>query len=255
MNREEELLKKRFCDLADKADRRNIVTFTEFLNLNELNIFYQTEKELSFVKCSSFGGYENAERQIIAFIPDALSYQEPSCHFPISCIRVQPLHEKYADALTHRDFLGALMNLGIERSVTGDILTDGASAHIFCVERMADFLCRELTQVKHTSVRCTLTPPENVHFTPKVEVITGSVASVRLDSLLSLAFRTSRSSLTGMIEGGKVFVNAKLVTSNGYKVKENDLISARGLGRFRYCGVSSETRKGRLIASIEKYIG
>lgn len=254
MNREEELFQKRLRELADKADRRNIVTCTDFLNLNELNIYHQTAGELSFVKSVPYGGYENAERQIIAFLPDALSYREEAPAYPISCVHVRPLHEKYADKLTHRDFLGAILNLGIERSTVGDILTDGSAGWIFCLDRMADFLCSELSRVKNTAVAARIVAPENIDYQPKYERICGSVASVRLDSLLSLAFRTSRSSMTDMIEGGKVFVNARLITSNGYKLKENDLISARGLGRFRYLGVASETRKGRLIAEIEKYI-
>lgn len=97
-------------------------------------------------------------------------------------------------------------------------------------------------------------PLEKIEYEPKYELLQGSVASVRLDSLLALAFGASRSSLVGLIEGGKVFVNGRLVTSNGCKLKENDVISARGLGRFRYLGVRSSTRKGRLIAEIQKYI-
>ena len=255
MNREEELFRKRLEDLADRAYRRNVTVFTEFLNLNELNIFHQIQKDLSYVRCRSFGGCKSAERQIIAFLPDAPSYtgEDEDPAFPISCLCVRPLHDKYADKLTHRDYLGALLNLGIDRSVLGDILTDGNTARVFCLSRMADFLTGELTRVKHTQVQV-LAETGNIDLEPKYEVVRGSVASVRLDSLLSLAFGASRSSLTGMIEGGKVFVNARLVTSNGYKVKERDLISARGLGRFRYVGVISGTKKGRLIAEIEKYI-
>lgn len=253
MNHEEELFQRRLFDLANIADRRNIVTYTDFLNLNELNIFYQTQKELQFVQCRNFGGYENAERQIVAFIPDALSYRD-DISYPIACIHIRPLHEKYADMLTHRDFLGAILNLGIDRSTIGDILIDQKHAWLFCLDKMADFLCSELCRIKHTQVMAEQMDVENMDYQPKLEHIRGSVASVRLDSLLALAFGSSRSSLVGLIEGGKVFVNARLVTSNGYKLKENDLISARGLGRFRYLGVSSSTRKGRLMAEIEKYV-
>lgn len=251
MNSEEQLLQRRLHDLANRADSRNIPVFTEFLNLNELNIYHQTEKELSFVTCSTFGGYEHAERQIAAFIPDALSWFS----YPIACIRIRPLQEKFADKnLTHRDYLGAVLNLGVERSVIGDILVDDAAAWMFCLDRMADFICRGLTRVKHTSVAADIVEPEKMDYSPKYEHIRGTVASVRLDALLSLAFGASRSSLIGLIEGKKVFVNARLVTSNGYKVKEKDVISVRGLGRFRYLGVSEQTRKGRFFAEIEKYV-
>lgn len=251
MNREEELFQKRLLDLAVRADSRNIVTYTGFLNLNELNIFHSSAKELSFVKRQLFGGYELAERQIAAFVPDALSYDWT---WPISCVKVVPSTPRYAESLSHRDYLGAILNLGIERSKIGDIVTEDTCAFVFCLESMSDFLCRELTRVKHTQVDLFIVEADQMDYRPKYELVKGSVASVRLDSLLSLAFGSSRSRLTELIEGGKVFVNGRLVTSNGYKIKENDIISARGMGRFRYIGNVSATRKGRLFVDLEKYV-
>ena len=80
------------------------------------------------------------------------------------------------------------------------------------------------------------------------------MASVRLDKLLALAFNASRSSLTGLIEGGKVFVNGKLVTSNGYEPKEGDLVSVRGMGRFRFQGTGGQSKKGREYVTLWRYI-
>ena len=88
---------------------------------------------------------------------------------------------------------------------------------------------------------------------PKYEEIKETVASVRLDSLLSLAFSSSRSKLTALIEAGRVYVNGKLITSNGYHVKDNDIISVRQMGRFQYEGVLSETKKGRYYVTIDVY--
>ena len=84
--------------------------------------------------------------------------------------------------------------------------------------------------------------------------ITGTCASVRLDSLISLAFKTSRSSIVHCIEEGLVFVNGKLITSNGYEPKEGDIISVRKKGRFIFDGVSRRTKKGRLGVRILLYI-
>ena len=88
---------------------------------------------------------------------------------------------------------------------------------------------------------------------PSYETIHGTVASLRLDSLLSLAFNSSRSSLTSLVENGSVYVNGRLTTSNGYKLKENDIISVRGYGKFKYCQTLSETRKGRLSVELQRY--
>jgi RNA-binding protein YlmH len=247
----EELLKKRIQELAMAADRRGIVTFTDFLNLNEQNILFQTLQKFSWIHGETFGGYEGAERQIAAFVPDALSY---AWDYPIACIRIAPVSARFAEDLSHRDILGALMNLGIERSRTGDIAICDGISYLFCTASMADLICTELTRIRHTSVICTRCDDADFHYQPRTESISGSVASIRLDSAISLAFRTSRSSMIAQIEEGKVFVNGKLITTNAYSLKDNDLVSVRGMGKFRYIGQTGQTRKGRTMIKIEKFI-
>ncbi|MEE0418563.1 MAG: YlmH/Sll1252 family protein [Lachnospiraceae bacterium] len=251
MEKSEELFQKRLMDLADSAMKRGIVTFTDFMNLNELNIFHSMIQKFSYIQWKTFGGYEAAERQTAAFIPDALYYE---WDFPIACLEISPLNIKFADALTHRDYLGALLNLGIERDMLGDILVDDKRAYVFVIDRMQDFISKELTRVRHTPVVCRERKLQEFDVPIKTEVIAGSVASVRLDSILALAFHSSRSSLVGLIEGGKIFVNGKLVVSNGYTLKEGDIVSARGLGKFRYKQAVYRTKKGRCMVEIEKYV-
>lgn len=250
MNKEEELLMKRIQDLAKLAELKYMVTYSDFLNLNEQNILHQTLQKFPWIQCETSGGYEGAERQIAAFLPDAPSY----VNHPISCIRIEPLNVKFAEALTHRDVLGALMHLGIERSKMGDIAVCTDQFYLFCHESMAELICSELTKVRHTSVRCTITDLTDFQYKPAVKSISGSVASVRLDALMSVAFQSSRSSLLSLISDGKVFVNGKLITTNAYTPKEGDLISARGEGKFRFVSAQGQTKKGRCIVRIEKYI-
>ena len=88
---------------------------------------------------------------------------------------------------------------------------------------------------------------------PRLQEITGTVASVRLDAVISLAFSSSRSSLMGLIEGGKVFVNGALVTSNGYRLKDGDIISVRTMGKFRYDTTLYQTKKGRYSIRLYRY--
>lgn len=251
MNREEEMFQKHLLDLDGAAFRKGIVTFSDFMNLNELNIFHDTIQKFSCRTWKTFGGYESAERQMAAFIPDALSYEWT---YPISCLEIRPLNEKFFEPLNHRDYLGAILNLGIERLKLGDLVVKEKSAYVFCSEKMSDFICRELNRIRHTSVICQMILPGDFSFSPNTEIIRGTVASVRLDSVLALAFRTSRSSLVGLIESGKVFVNGKMIVSNGYTLKEKDVVSARGLGKFRYTGTAAQTKKGRIYVEIEKYI-
>ena len=90
--------------------------------------------------------------------------------------------------------------------------------------------------------------------TERTERLRGTVNTVRLDSVISVALKSSRSSLVSLIEEGKVFVNGRLVTSNGCQLKENDLISVRGFGRFRLLSFDGQTKKGRCVIEIEKYL-
>lgn len=252
MQKEEQLLQKRLVELSKTAYHRDIVTYTDFLNLNELNILHSLPKSSLFSDFKTFGGYELSERQMVAFVPDALSLRE--LDYPFSVFRIQPLHAKYADTLSHRDYLGAILNLGMERCKLGDILVDEKEAVLFLHTSMGAFLSKELTRIRHTSVKVTAEELTDFTYSPIYEEIKGTVASVRLDSLLSLAFGSSRSKLTGLIEGAKVFVNGRLITTNSYQVKEEDVISVRGMGKFRYKGVLSLTKKNRIYVSIYKYV-
>lgn len=254
MNKEEQFFQKRMKELADMAYYRNTILFSDFLNLNELNIFYHTVQTFPAIRWETFGGYEMAERKMAAFIPDSYFPEEESrLTFPISGILIEPRHEKFAETLTHRDYLGALMNLGVERSVLGDILVTEKKAFLFCENTLQDYILSGLTKVRHTFVSCKLSTNMDSDWKLKTQLISGSVASIRLDSVLALAFGSSRSSLISYIENGKVFVNGKLITSNGYSLQENDIVSARGLGKFRYIGFFNQTKKGRFYANIEKY--
>lgn len=251
MQKDEIILTKRLKELSAAAYQRDIVTFTDFLNLNELNILHTLPADMLSSKYICFGGYEYSERQMAAFIPDALSY---GYRYPISVIRVSPLNHRFSEPLGHRDYLGAILNLGLERSKIGDILVFEDSSVIFCHDSMAEFLINNLTRIRHTSVTTDRIEDSDFKYMPKFEEIKGSIASVRLDALLSLAFGTSRSKLTSYIENGKVFVNGRLITSNGYQIHDNDIISVRGLGRFIYDGLLSQTKKGRYYVTIRKYI-
>lgn len=258
MEKEEVLLRKRLIELSNIAYQRGIMMYSDFLNLNELNILHTTPKDSFPVPYRTFGGYDPSERQMAVFLPDAFyMYMDEDAirdSYPISILRIKPLQEKFAEELTHRDYLGALLNLGITRAKTGDILIHDKEAYVFVHRELAEFLTKELTRVRHTTVQAQEVENTDFDWEPKYEEIKGTVASVRLDSLLSLAFSSSRSKLTALIEGGRVYVNGKLITSNGYHVKDGDIISVRQMGRFRYDGIVSETKKGRYYVRIRKYI-
>lgn len=251
MNKEELLLQKRLVELSRIAYTREIVTFSEFLNLNELNILHTTPKNMLLSQYKTYGGYGLSERQMAAFLPDALYYDY---QYPIQIIEISPVNRKFAEELSHRDYLGAVMNLGIERCKLGDILIEDGKAILFAKEELAGYIMEHLTRIRHTTVKTSILPAFEDSYEPRYEESKGTVASVRLDTVLSLAYPLSRSKVTGLIEGARVFVNGKLVTSNGYRLKEGDILSVRKMGRIGYNGILSETKKGRYMVSIRKYI-
>lgn len=246
-----EFFLKRVQELANLSYQRDIVTFSDFLNLNEQNMVSSLKQQFPQVVMETFGGYDNAERQMVAFHPDALAF---TWEYPIDCLKIEPKAIKFSENLSHRDYMGALLNLGVDRSVIGDIIVQEKAAWFFCQSKMTEFFLENLCRVRHTNILITKVndPEEFPH--PNLESINGTCASVRLDSLIALAFKASRSSMVSYIESGQVFVNGKLITSNGYEPKEGDIVSVRGKGRFIFDGVSHQTKKGRCGVHILLYV-
>ena len=144
MSDELELLKKRFSELYTKADRGGYFTFTDFLGLAEQSALSELLTKFSPASVTRFGGAAGAERVMVRFgNPEEIGYDAP---FPISCVRIEPLSQKFADKLIHRDFLGALMNLGIERSTLGDVVIRDNVGYVFADEEMAKFIAGEMTE-------------------------------------------------------------------------------------------------------------
>mgnify|MGYP002514929532 CR=1 FL=1 len=249
---EEEMLKKRLVELAKRAYERNVYTFSGFLSPGEMGAFYQVEREISHVDYEISGGVEQAERVMIKFGSEGMfGYRE---EFPIVCLIVKPLMEKFSDALTHRDFLGALMNLGIERSMVGDIVVKGVRAYIFCMDSMGDFIIENLVRVKHTNVKCEKSQviPEEVK--PKLKEENVLVSSERLDGVIAKAYHLSRSQVVEIFRGKRVFVDGRLCENNSRILKDGEVVSVRGVGKFLYIGKVYETKKGKNAVKIGKYV-
>ncbi|RKI92338.1 hypothetical protein D7V94_06560 [Parablautia intestinalis] len=247
----DDLLKKRIRDLARKCYQNNQYTFTGFLGLADLACFYEMEKELSYVPYKVWGGSEFCERVMVRFgRAQDLGYEE---EFPIACIEVSPLAAKFADALTHRDFLGALMNLGIERSTLGDIWLKDNTGYIFCLEKMADFIIENLNKIKHTSVKCIRA--KEVPGLPALDrqELKIQISSERIDGVLAKVYGLTRSGAADLFRQKKVFVGGRFCENNSQILKKGDIISARGYGKFEYLGQQGISRKGKINAAVMCY--
>ncbi len=237
-------------DLSEKSDKNFRFTFTEFLSLDEQSALKSIERELCGF--TLFGGATGCERVVARFgAPDDFGYEED---FPIVAIKIQPKLKKFADELTHRDFLGALMNLGIERKFLGDIIVKDNCAYVFVMEKLSDYISENLTKVKHTvTVAQTIEKvPEGELFS--TESISLPVSSLRLDCLIAGIYNLSRSQVVEIFSAKKVFVNGKLIENISHIPKEKDVISVRGFGRFIFSSTGGFSKKGRTYVNLEKYV-
>lgn len=249
--KEIQMLKKRFEDLANKAYTQNIFTFTDFLGLSEQDEFWKAEASLRYAGVKLYGGIENADRVMIRFgDAENLGYE---VDFPIVCVHIMPLLAKFAQNLSHRDFLGALMNLGIERSALGDIKVGDKEAFLFCKETIAPFICENLSKIAHTNVKCVVTQDYKQFVEEEPEPKLLQVASLRLDAVLAKVYNISRGDCLQMFQAGKVFVNGRLCENNSKQLKDGEVVNLRGYGKFIFVGGKSETRKGKLNVEVRIY--
>ena len=245
----DEILIRHLKDLALRSYSSGIYTFSNFLNESEISSLRSIEKDISYAGVTLYGGAENAERCLVRFGSETLlGYDQ---EFPITCLKIEPLLMKFAEDFSHRDVLGALMSLQIERELTGDIYCREGRAYVFCIDRIAGYIIENLHQIKHTNVSVTEISPSDKEFPgPEFKEQQIIVSSERLDGIISKTFNLSRSQSQELFKSGKIFINGRICESPGAVCKAGDKISVRGFGKFIYTGSEGITKKGRLKASI-----
>ena len=253
---QEQLSIKKLCDLSSRAFAQSRYMYSNFLTSSEQSDQIAHEKEL-LSPYSFEGGDERCERRIAVFGSSELCGYEPAP--PIVCIELAPKSSAFSEELSHRDYLGALMALGIRREALGDIFIaekhddQPQRGYLFCLDTIAPFIIDNLFQIRRTTVVCSLTDAPELPL-PKLEQSRVNVVSERLDAVISAVWRLSRGLSAQLIRAERVYVNSRLCVNTSYSLKEGDAVSARGYGKFFYRGVSSETRKGRLYIDIERLV-
>lgn len=237
-------IKSRARDLIFKSQSRDVYTYTDFLSLAEQE---EVLSEAGKTAVTFYGGGEETERKIACF-GDEKSFGYPP-EFPITILYIKPLNEKFAKPFTHRDVLGATLALGVERSKIGDIFIDGKTAYMAAYDTIGEHLKRELKKVASVTVETEeVERLPNVVYEKKEKI--ASVASLRADAVISSVYNLSREEAAKLFVQGKVFVNGREFSDGSKKIKPNDLVTARGYGRFTFieeCGLS---RKGKTYIKI-----
>ena len=250
-NPEDRVLLAKLWDKINAGMRRNIPANTCFLSPREQEMarfLFGAEPGLTF-----FGGYADAERKMLVYLPEYLDaaylYGEDS---HMVCLRAAYFE---ADSLSHRDFLGALMGAGIARETVGDICVGRGRCDFFVTAEIAPYVEQNFLSAGRTRLHiapiplCDAQIPE-----PEVKEIKDTVASLRLDSIVSSGFRIGRSLAAQYIGAGKAAIDGLPCEKPDKAVAEGMKISVRGLGKIRLASVSGRTKKDRISVVIHRYV-
>ena len=233
----------RMLDLLEKSERYRKVFFTPFLNENEIDILKKLPHHCFIYED---GGYDKAERKRVA-----ISYYEEDIEIPVVIMHAT-YDEKFMN-ITHRDVLGSLMGMGIEREVIGDIIV--GDGHIFIVvsKEMEDYIHYSLTQVKRANVifeKC----DEIIEINENKVYSEATIASLRLDAVIGAITHLSREKAQNLIRGGRVKVNQVVLEECDFLCNNNITVSIQRYGRFSVETTNRTTRKGRYVIRIGKYV-
>ncbi len=250
-NPEDRVLLAKVWDKINAGIQKNIPANTCFLSLRELDmtrfLFGRPEG------LHTFGGYPEAERQMLVYLPEYLDesalYGEDS---PLVCLRAT-FYE--GDTPTHRDFLGALMGAGIGRETVGDICVGKGSCDFFVTAEIAPYIEQNFLSAGRTKLHLERIALDAVAV-PELETkeVRDTLASVRLDSVISAGFRVGRSTAAQYITAGKVAIDGLHCEKPDKVVTEGAKISVRGLGKIQLTAVNGQTKKGRISVVIHRYV-
>ena len=248
---EDRLLLAKLWDKINAGIRKNIPANTCFLSPRELELAnYLFGKPEGLY---SFGGYPEAERKMVIFLPDYLDESALlESDSPVCCLRATFYQ---GDSPSHRDFLGALMGAGIGRETVGDILVDKGSCDFFVTQEIAPYILQNFTSAGRTKLHLAQIPLANASIPePEVREIKDTLASLRLDSVIASGFRIGRSLAAQYVTSGKAAIDSLPCEKPDKAVAEGMKISVRGLGKIKLASVNGRTKKDRISVVIHRYV-
>lgn len=256
---EDKLLISKVIDKLSFCKEKNKIETTSFLDLSQKEIvdkFLRLQKENDYV---FYGGKEEAERTIVLFYPEKLEDLIINNNFDfntiLSCIRITLPNDLYGE-YDHRRYLGALMKLGLNREKIGDIIVYNEGAEIIVMPEIEKFLLNSLNELtRFNKAKIEKIKLEDItvqEIVKKEEKIT--VSSMRLDSVVSELYKCSRNKALELINAERVFVNFENCLKASKEIKEADLITIRGKGRFEIEKILGNSKKGKIIVKVIMFI-
>lgn len=255
--KEDKILFAHIEDLYDKCTGGYTLENSGFLDLRQQSLVkdrYRYDSAIEF-----YGGYKDAERRVCVFRPEWIA-QSVAEYFadneednPIVWIRV--FRQAGSRVLSHRDYLGSLVGMGLKREKIGDILVREDGADIAVLRDIAEFLLYNYDKAGRTSLKPEIVSSSDIKLPPlRFKEITDTVASLRLDSVLSSAFGLSRAKAAEAVRKGIAFVNSSQIIKPDFNVSEGDRLVIRGEGKAKLAEIGGSSKKGRTYIKIEKYL-
>jgi RNA-binding protein YlmH len=247
-NDDEKRLISRLDELVERTARER-AGYSDFLDLRQQDLARAVAVNAYDISWQLVGGYEEAERKRLVVYPEWQTEADTNIAF----VRIES--KQFGEpSLGHRDYLGAVLNLGLKREKLGDIIVQDDGAILIADQGLADFICQQLIKVKHITVTAKeISGLEFFYSAPQLKAAKFTVASLRLDAVVAGAFKLSRADVDEYVEGGNIKINHLEVLKGSVPVSAGDLISVRGLGRFRLNQVGGTSRKGRHFVSISLF--
>lgn len=241
----------RLLDQLELCRRRDIPTHSHFLSDGEQKLAAQAIAAAGEVHWAFTGGFDGASRQICCFLPPWMEEPEVDA---LAAVETK-LPREGAGKLSHRDFLGSLMGLGITRDLVGDILVGEDAAQVICLASALPILVNQWSEVGRYAVSpveiplSQLSPAEE-----NIQRVTETFQSLRFDAVAASAFRIPRAKASSLISGGRLLLNHLPCTKPDRILEEGDSLTGKGLGKCRLAKVNGLSRKGRIIVELERYV-
>lgn len=256
-NHEERLLVAKILDKLEFTKTKNKIQYTDFLNMYEQDIADKLLKKIGYQNYYFFGGKESTERKLLIIYPEKLTEEMArKNHDKIMSIIKIKLPNDLKDEYDHRKYLGAIMKLGVEREKTGDIFVRSQGADIIVKNEIVKFLMQNLNSL--TRFQSAEIEEQNIKELRDVVIekmeISAIIISLRLDNIVGVLAKTSRSKAVDILEQERVFVNSKLETKPSKQLDVGDVITIRGKGKFEFKQISGISKKGRYIVKFDKYV-
>ncbi len=248
-NQEETVFCKKAYSICEKTDKMHIKSFSTFLDLRQKELFISQFNKFRGMKLDFYAGFEGDCERLIACVCDEYDEAYPY-DYPISILRSEINGE---DKLTHRDFLGAIMNLMIKREYIGDIIVDDNVCFIACHNQMAPIIISELKKVRHSFVDFEYYDRPVVYNRKYTQQKSVTVASLRADAVVSAMLNCSRNEASTLVKQGLVSVNHLTAKRSDFEIVDNDVISIRGRGKYMLSFDGAKSRKDRFFITYYKY--